>query len=570
MLACATRRSRTQTWLVSWILFSVLGGLWALSSPILSVPDEPSHVAYAAAAARGQIWAPAVLTQTTVVLPRTYENVHDVTGCYLLDPHKPAGCAQEFTARDGEAEVITLAGRYIPAYYLYSGLGSLVADGANAIYAMRLLTVVLVAAFLASAVCSVLARPRPAMGLVALGLATTPMLFFFAGAVNPQAPEIAASILLWTAGAGLLRRLQEEPDTPLTFGNADLRRVLISLVTLPLIRPLSLFWLAITVGALLLAFGSWKAFGRLITSRAVLLSIPVFLLAVGTNLFWVLVRGALSEGEQPAYADLPLRDATQMSMVKLDEEYWQMIGVFGWLSTPAPGLVYVVFSLLLGGLLILAALQSSARQNITLTLLVLAVVAVPVLSELASYDTIPFGWQGRYTLPIAVGVPILLAMSDGAATVPSRLRRRFLLVTAVGLVVVHSLSFMGAINRHLFGISGFWWRTEQDWDPPIAAESLILGVVLVAVVGAWAAHRAAAADEIDDHRLDDDELYLYDDAADEDLDDAADQGHTYPHHHDEQAGPDRHEVGDDPWPTGRLRHSSPPPVPGRRVVAGSR
>ena len=75
MLARAARLSPWQTWLVSWMLFTVLGGLWAVSSPILSVPDEPSHVAYAAAAVRGQIWAPAVGTQTTVVLPATYANV---------------------------------------------------------------------------------------------------------------------------------------------------------------------------------------------------------------------------------------------------------------------------------------------------------------------------------------------------------------------------------------------------------------------------------------------------------------------------------------------------------------
>jgi hypothetical protein len=491
--ARASRLSGPQIWLVSWILFCVLGGLWALSSPILSVPDESSHAGYAAAAVRGQIWAPADGTRTTVTLPGTYENIHDVTGCYLLDPNEPAGCAEAFTAQDGEAEVITLAGRYIPAYYMYSGLGSLVADGAHAIYAMRLLTVALVAAFLASAVCSVLARPRPALGLVGLGLAATPMLFFFAGAVNPQAPEIAAAILLWTAGAGLLRRLREEPDLPLTFGNADLRRVLISLITLPLIRPLALLWLAIAVVALLLAFGSWSAIRRLLTSRAVLLTLPVFALAVGTNLFWVLVRGALMEGDSlSVYANLPLGDATQLSVAKLDEEYWQMIGVFGWLSTPAPGLVYVVFSLLLGGLLVLAALQSPARQNLVLAAVVLAVVAVPVLSELASYDTIPFGWQGRYTLPIAVGVPLLLAASDGAATVTARMTDRFLLTVAAGMVVVHSLSFMGALNRHVFGISGFWFISPHGWAPPLPASWLVIGAALVSVVGAGLAYRAGS------------------------------------------------------------------------------
>jgi len=485
-------------WLIAWTLFSAFGSLWALSSPILSVPDETAHAIYAAASARGQIWGPPDGNATSVVLPGGWANAHDVTGCYLVQPNVPAGCAEPFTAAEGEAEVTTLAGRYPPAYYMYAGLGSLVTDGANAIYAMRLLTVVLVAAFLASAVCSVLAHPRPALPLVGLGLATTPMLFFFAGAINPQAPEIAASILLWVSGAALLLRMQREPDLPLTFRNADLRRALIAAVTLPLMRPSSLIWLAVVVGTLFLAFGARPAIRRLLTATPVIAAIPLLVLTAGTNVFWLLVRGSLQEGNQSAYADTSVREALQFSTSKLDDEYREMIGVFGWLTTPAPGLVYVLFTVLLGGLLVLTALRSTTRQNLVIGLLALAVAAAPVVSEMMSYKTIPFGWQGRYTLPIAVGIPILLSLSDGARKLAGPLATRFLVSASAGLVVLHTLSFMGALNRHVFGINGFWGTTPPGWAPPLSYSALVLLATAVVTVAAFLACRAASSTEARD------------------------------------------------------------------------
>jgi hypothetical protein len=551
-----SRRPGITTWLIAWVVFSVLGGLWALASPILSVPDESSHAVYAAAAARGQIWAPAIGTETFVQLPADYKTVHDINGCYVFQPNVAAGCAPEFSPQAGEVEITTRAGRYPPAYYAFAGLGSLVTDGAKAIYAMRLLTVALVAGFLASATCSILGRRNRAMGLVGLGLATTPMLFFFAGAVNPQSPEIAASILLWVSGTALLTRLRDEPDVPLTFANADLRRVLIALVALPLIRPLSLFWLAVIVAGLLLAFGSWPAIRRLLTARPVLVGLPVVLAAIGSNLWWVFVRDAMVAEDLTGYATLRAPEAMQISVAKLSEEYDEMIGVFGWLSTPAPGAVYVLFSLLLGGLALLTALQSRARQNITVTLLAVAVMATPVMFEMLSYRTSQFGWQGRYTLPIAVGIPLLLGMSDGASRLTGPVPRRFLLTASAGLVVIHVLSFLGALDRHVFGINGFWGITDPGWAPPLGFSSLVLGALLVTVAGAVLANRAAAQEEAVD--VDGD----HDDYADHD--DHDDRSHDDRSHDDDETTQFERPVEGDPWST------APVYGRGRRPVNGSR
>jgi hypothetical protein len=440
---------------------------------------------YAAAAVRGQIWAPAEGLQTTVTLPAGYENVHDVFTCYVFDVTIPAGCAEAFVEKAGTAEVATTAGRYPPAYYFYAGLGSLVTDGAKAVYAMRLLTVFLVSAFLASALCSILARPRRAMALVGFSLATTPMLFYFSGSINPQAPEIAASILLWVAGSALLLDMKRDPALALTFRNADLRRVLVALVALPLIRPMSLFWLAVIVGALLLAFGSWAALRRLLTARAVLLTLPLFAAAVGVNLVWIVFRDALLQHDVTAYAGSRPGEALLFSTAKLNEEYMHMIGYFGWLTTPAPGLVYVLFTVVLGGLLAVR-ISASGRQLLTVGLLALLVIVLPVALEMNSYKVSAFAWQGRYTLPVAVGIPLLLGAGEELGARMSAVARRFLIVSAVAAVLVQFLSYAGTLNRNVFGINGFWGLTPHGWAPPLPAWLLLFGAaVATAAAAAW-------------------------------------------------------------------------------------
>ena len=116
--------------------------LWALASPLFNVPDEPSHTLYAVAAVRGEIWAPADGLQTTVTVPAGYGNAHDVFNCYVFDVTIPAGCAEAFVASTAPPRSRRpRAGTRRPLHV--RGLGSLVADGAKAVYAMRLLTVVL-------------------------------------------------------------------------------------------------------------------------------------------------------------------------------------------------------------------------------------------------------------------------------------------------------------------------------------------------------------------------------------------------------------------------------------------
>lgn len=493
-------------WLIAWLLFSSLSCTWALASPIFSVPDEPAHAVYAAAAVRGEVWAPTTGFVTTVKVPAEYQVAGAIPTCYAFKSTVPAGCAPAYAARPGTAEVTTTAGRYPPAYYLYAGLGSLVASGAKAIYAMRILTALLVSAFLASAACSLLRLRRRMLPLAGLGLATTPMLYFFAGAVNPQAPEIAAAVALWASGAVLLLELRRDPTSRPSFSNPLLRRVLLSALALTMLRPLSLLWLAIIVGALLIALGTRAGIRRLLTAPAMLVSLPVIAASAIVSLVWIQLRHALEQQDITAYADVSTRRALAMSSEKLYGEYQHMIGYFGWLDAPPPAFVYVVYTALLGALVTLAARGMERRRLIAIGLTLLAVVIVPIASEVHTFRASGFAWQGRYTLPIAVGIPLLLGLGRQDTAEPRSIRgdRRTLLWFCAGLTVVQVGAFVGALGRYVHGIDGFWFASPAGWRPWLPTPLLVAGAVLSALLMTYAAVRSlrsATPDACDTERL---------------------------------------------------------------------
>jgi hypothetical protein len=480
------RPSEARRWLVAWVVFASLGSLWALASPIFSVPDEPAHAIYAAAAVRGEIWEPADGTNTHVTVPADFATASAVPICYAFKPEVTAGCAPAFGGHTGMARTGTTAGRYPPAYYVYAGLPTLFLSGAKALYAMRFLTVLLVSALLASATCSALRMRRPKVALAGLGLAVTPMVLFFSGAVNPQGPEIAAAIAVWSSGYVLLAHLRTDPDMPLTWRNPLLRRTLLAMTTLSLMRSISLLWLAVIVGTLLATLLTRRSAARLARSRAVWSAFPVLLATCGSTLFWIVFRHALIGEGITAYAHSSLAAAFLQSTSKGNEELQEMIGVFGWLDAPSPGLVYVAYLLALGGMAALTLTVGGRRIAVVLGLVVAAVVWVPVTLELMTFREDAFPWQGRYTLPIAVGIPVLMAFT--AATSERDLpvsSRRIGAAFASVFGLINLVSFMGALNRYIKGASGFFGVTPSGWAPPVLV--VVLGSAMLLTVGACCA-----------------------------------------------------------------------------------
>ncbi|NEK57225.1 DUF2142 domain-containing protein [Geodermatophilus sabuli] len=468
--------SPRRRWWTAFALLSLLGGLWALADPVFSVPDEPAHAVYAAAAVRGELWAPTTGIDTTVTVPATYANASTAAACFIYDGTVPAGCAELFVAQPGTAEVVTTAGRYPPAYYLFAGSATLVADGATAIYLMRFLTVLVCAALLASAFLSVSERrsPWPLTGLV---LACTPMVLFFTGAVNPQGPELAAGIALWASALALF-----PPPGPAGDGDDAPRvaprlvlRCLAAMAALALIRPLSVVWLGLIVGVVLLARATGPRLVALLRDRWMLLGGLAVGAMVAMTAVWVLARDALRQWSRPV--DLEISRAALFSVSKLDGELAEMVGVFGWLDNAAPGLVQLLWIGAVAVLAVLAAAVGTRRERLALVAVVAISVVMPVVSELSSYRESAFAWQGRYILAFSAGLTVLSGYLL-ADRFPDDIGWRVCRGLVVAAGVAHLVAFIGNLNRYVHGIDSFWFLDEPGWRPPLPAWLLIAAFIL--------------------------------------------------------------------------------------------
>jgi hypothetical protein len=75
-------------------------------------------------------------------------------------------------------------------------------------------------------------------------------------------------------------------------------------------------------------------------------------------------------------------------------------------------------------------------------------------------------WQGRYSLPLLIGVPLLLsADADRAAAVASAFLRRIDRFTSIGALLILNVAAWAAARRFGVGTLGSYlpWR----WDTPI-------------------------------------------------------------------------------------------------------
>ena len=104
--------------------------------------------------------------------------------------------------------------------------------------------------------------------------------------------------------------------------------------------------------------------------------------------------------------------------------FLQMVGVLGWLDTYFPTPVYLFWMVAVGSLFLIAIASVRNRKSIIpLFALIVLVLVVPVLIELSQARRVGLVWQGRYTLPIAVGIPILSSAIIGVSDLPRTFRR---------------------------------------------------------------------------------------------------------------------------------------------------
>jgi hypothetical protein len=477
------RRHHHTLWALVGLLLFALAAAWSVATPLMASPDEPSHVVKAAAVARGQ-WsgtlgpkptgASGPGTATIVRLPTDLAASIALPDCYAFHPEKAANCAPRLPARaSGTVSVQTFAGQYPPLYYLLVGWPSLLLSGEAGLYAMRLASAAISAAMFTWGAFRLSTVSGNRLALWGAVVAITPMCLFLAGTVNPSGLEISAAFSFWAACLVIVSRHG-------LLGTGTLLQAAVSGAVLVNIRASSPFWaLAIVLVAMVAAPP-----GRLhqlvrhrlapwLGSVALLASVP----AVG----WILTHGRVASSRN-LYTQFANPKVTLLRIQGRGLEYLQnMIGNFGWLDTPAPPLTYVLWYVAAGALVLLGLTAAMrARSKTGLGLLVGGVAAVPFIFQFPTAAGASLIWQGRYALPVAVGVPLLAALLLGEQrphVVESHLR--VFRGTLPVVVAAHIAAFYWASRRYSDGVDGHVITFAPQWSSPIG---FLTGTALYAVL----------------------------------------------------------------------------------------
>jgi Predicted membrane protein (DUF2142) len=495
------RESERRAWWVSFLIVALLGALWALSSPPTAAPDEEAHVIRAAAVVRGEFvgrrltsaqvdelfvrygfggdeGAGNLTPYRSVTVPEIYDRPN--WGCFVDHPNRTAACL-DFSGPQRDASVVTHVASYPPEYYAWVGLFARPGSaGPRAVYVMRLASLVLAAALVASAAAS-LGRLGGAP-VVKLGLlvALTPMLLFLAGSVNPNGLEVAAGLALWVSGAVLVAEARASPDRQVD--RRLVARVGVAASALVLSRQSGPLWSGLIL-LILAGLAGKHGMRGLRSSHALWAWAAVLTACLIAQMAWIVRLDALDKHQ---LLGAPTHESTgELVRTAVGDSfvfYREMIGAFGWDNVPAPAFTPLVWTSVLGGLTALAVAFGRRREVVVLLVVGLLTAVLPVVYFVAQSGYAP--WLGRYGLPIAFGVPVLagLALRDLAIRRP---RRAAVILAGGALVVGHVLAYAQNLRRYTVGANGtLWFWTNPSWSPPVPPLVLLLGAIVATVV--WA------------------------------------------------------------------------------------
>lgn len=495
-------RPAVVTFMAAWMMLFALSAAWAIATPMAGTPDEPSHIIKAAAVVRGElVGEPTELPAwTRVDVPSSVSSAQGWARCFEGKPDTPASCAPSFGSGRQLASAETSAGLYNPTYYALVGWPSLVFDGARqVVVGMRLTSALLVSGLLAVTLMALRSFGRPRLATIGLFAAATPMTFFLAGSVNPNAVEIAGVAAALAILAAMTLRAREAPVP---------RRALVLLAIAASLaanaRAISPLWLGLIV-VIVIATTPPRVLLALFRQVRVWATAVVVMLATAAAALWTVSTSTLSHMGTFAGAGTvgPARGFFEML---LDRSFDPgLVAYFGHLDTLAPSFVYVVWSALALSVAGAGLAFLRGRERWALIVLIGVFLLVPPLVQAASVTNSGYIWQGRYTLVayVAVLVYATAALASRAprhtwSIDPSAETRLFWIVTSL-VAIGHGWSIAQMLRRYAAGVSFDWIDVLRSpaWLPTLGIP-VWPALTVVAVVGfAWLG--SARSSRADDH-----------------------------------------------------------------------
>lgn len=506
---------RAAAWLIFGLLV-VIGGCWVVLTPPGAGADEPSHLIRVGAVVNGDVSGLFVTDLEPEVHELSGRYVTPEPSCYVHAPDPlgtPVDCAAGSDPGDDVVEVTTTADNYPIWGHLIVGIPTLIPVG-DAIWSARIAGVLVALGLVAAALTRALRLGRLAGAGILVAL--TPMAWGTFATVNPSTTSIGGAIAVWIAllipqGRSGSDRIQT--DWLIVAGWAALalpRRdgliwatLIASIVTLAYgISPLELWRRSsltqrAAVGVITAVVVVWGVTNESNLSRLVALS-PLLLVGVelGRRAWFrfattparrlVAVAGLSAFAVLGALAAIKFRPGgyspslTGTVISETGRHLTEAIGVLGWLDAPLPWFA-IAGTVVLVGILAGASLAGSSRPAIIAG----AVLSVAVLTswafELQEGSTYGRYWQGRYSLPLLVGVPIVLATSLARSSEPAaglRLAR----VAGVGALLIMNVAAWSVARRWGVGLYGSMmpWR----WDTLLTPFPTLLVLAVLAVSSA--------------------------------------------------------------------------------------
>ncbi len=473
-----TAAGRATAWAMT-LGFALIQLAWIVSVPPYRGIDEFDHVYRAAAVARGEWTAPpSDATRGTGALVTVPEDIVRAANpvCETYPYTTDADCTPQEQVGGGTVTVASGAGRYNPAFYGVVGTAALPFDGYAALYAMRVATAALCVALFALAVgCTNLWR-RSAWPLVGLLVASTPVAVYSTAIVAPNGVEIAAAMATWCALIGVVSR---------DVSPASRRRLLWAAsgaaVVLVTVRSLGPFWLAAIVASVAL-LAPWKDSGwrRQLHPRRVWAPVVAVVAAGVGSAAWIITQRSLVIGIEESDAEATTAESLVAALEKVILWVLQAEAAFPTRSERAPVVVYASGLLLLAALLGYAALRGSRRETVVAWSVAVVSLAIPVAITTATFNDYGLAWQGRYGLPLAMGLPLLACLAlDRARRGTTPVGLRLVVPAAAMWGVAHGVGVLNVLHGE--SRDSPLAETSAWWSPPLVA----VGLIIVLACASW-------------------------------------------------------------------------------------
>lgn len=466
-----------------FVAYALLLGAWGAATPIGQTPDEWAHIFRASSVVQGQI----LISQPgpidahggdKVRIPQTLARRNADTRCFRFHPSKPVSCAKKASGSQHDVSTVTTASRYPPVYYAAVGWPLLFGARTATIYMMRLMAVILGSLLLASGASAAL-RLRARFTMTGYAIGVTPMVAYLGAMINPNGLEIAAGASLW---ANLLLWLDSDEPTD---RRAGLIGSAVAAVAMILARTVAIAWVGVAVlSVLVLIRREW--FVSQVRTRKAILPIGIVVAAIAAAGAWAVAARETDIAPITSGNFTPTHYTLLHNMHRAYQNlmHWlrQAIANFGWLDTPLKQPMYDLYFtafFVLVGLAVVGIVRGRWRPGLAAAITCGLAVLLTMYFAARGANTLKLSfWQGRYSIPTAIGVPIMFGYAAGSWPRPTRWLAGLVSAIAVSLVaIVHVDGFVTFYTRNTAGLRHAL-TLSGSWQPPLGIVTWLVVLVI--------------------------------------------------------------------------------------------